>query len=67
MSNICPYAMDGRRCAFASNRQCYYHEGLKKWVFDVNFPKGSHGWGQYKTCFNDIGDKYAKDNRCERG
>ncbi|KAF2761441.1 hypothetical protein EJ05DRAFT_536215 [Pseudovirgaria hyperparasitica] len=64
---ICPYAYDNRRCAFASNRQCYFNEELKKWVFDVNFPKGSHGHGQYLECRDSIRTKYAKDNRCQIG
>ncbi|PVI03080.1 hypothetical protein DM02DRAFT_726727 [Periconia macrospinosa] len=64
MGPVCPYAYDGRRCAFASNRQCYFNKELNKWVFDVNFPKGSHGHGKYKECRDDIRKKYAEDNRC---
>jgi hypothetical protein len=62
---ICPYALDNRRCIGSSNKQCYFNEEIKKWVFDVNFVKGELGHHYYKMCRDETRERYAKDNRCE--
>jgi hypothetical protein len=66
IAGVCPYLHDGRRCVAGSNRQCYFKEDMKKWVLEINFAKGPTGHDNYKTCRDNIRDKYAADNRCEK-
>lgn len=61
---ICPYALSSDRCVGSSNKQCYFNDVLKKWVFDVNFAKGSPGHNSYIQCRDDVRKSYANDNRC---
>lgn len=67
MSAICPYAYDTSRCAGRSNRHCFLDGESKKWTFDINFPKGGVGHGNYLDCLSTLRREFAKDNRCTVG